>query len=103
VESVVADVGRSVMRDVAGGVDTFEPFVRFHTFGESSIDFTVIPRAREFTDQCLVKREFVKRLHSRFDHEGIVIPVANRTLDHRSPAPAEDVGRSVRSDGPTGI
>lgn len=87
VECVVVDVGRSVMADVEGGVPDFEPFVRFHTFGDSSIDFTVILRAAEFTGQYLVKHEFVKRLHARFRSEGIVIPFPIRTLhDGRRPA-----------------
>lgn len=80
VERVVVDVGRTVMRDVDGGVPDFEPFVRFHTFGESSVDFTVILRAGEFTGQYLVKHEFVKRLHARFRAEGIVIPFPIRTV-----------------------
>ena len=80
VERVVADVGRAVMREVEGGVPAFEPFVRFHTFGESSVDFTVILRASEFTGQYLVKHEFVKRLHARFRSEGIVIPFPIRTV-----------------------
>ena len=80
VERVVADVGRAVMREVEGGVPAFEPFVRFHTFGESSVDFTVILRASEFTGQYLVKHEFVKRLHARFRAEGIVIPFPIRTV-----------------------
>ncbi len=80
VERVVVDVGRAVMRDVDGGVPDFEPFVRFHTFGESSVDFTVILRAGEFAGQYLVKHEFVKRLHARFRAEGIVIPFPIRTV-----------------------
>lgn len=83
VEQVVAEVGREIMRDVAGGVPDFAPFIRFHTFGDSSIDFTVILRAREFGDQFLVKHEFIKRLHARFGEEGIVIPFPIRTLVQR--------------------
>ena len=77
VERVTCDVGRDVMQTVSGGVPDFEPFIRYHTFGESSIDFTVILRAQEFTDQYLVKHEFVKRLHTRFEREGIVGPVSD--------------------------
>lgn len=86
VERVVAEVGRAVMRDVEGGVPAFEPFVRFHTFGESSVDFTVILRAGEFTGQYLVKHEFVKRLHARFRAEGIVIPFPIRTVHNAGAA-----------------
>jgi small-conductance mechanosensitive channel len=87
VERVAAEVGREVMREVEGGVADFEPFIRYHTFGESSIDFTVILRAREFVDQYLIKHEFVKRLHTRFAHEHIVIPFPIRTLEYREVLP----------------
>jgi small-conductance mechanosensitive channel len=83
VERVVVDVGRGVMHDVTGGVPEFDPFIRFHTFGDSSINFTVILRAKEFVDQFLIKHEFVKRLHVRFSQEGIVIPFPIRTIAYR--------------------
>jgi small-conductance mechanosensitive channel len=85
VERVVVEVGRGVMREVAGGVPDFEPFIRYHTFGDSSINFTVILRAKEFVDQYLIKHEFVKRLHSRFNEEDIVIPFPIRTIAYREP------------------
>jgi small-conductance mechanosensitive channel len=84
VERVVVEVGRDVMTQVAGAVREFEPFIRYHTFGESSVDFTVILRAREFVDQYLIKHEFIKRLHARFDQEGITIPFPIRTVTERS-------------------
>jgi small-conductance mechanosensitive channel len=83
VERVVMEVGREVMAEVAGAVPEFEPFIRYHTFGDSSINFTVILRVKEFVDQYLVKHEFVKRLHTRFNQEGIVIPFPIRTIAHR--------------------
>ncbi len=87
VERVSADVGRDVMATVTGGVVEFTPFVRFHTFGESSIDFTVILRARTYVDQFLVKHEFIKRLHVRFAAEGIEIPFPIRTVITRAHDP----------------
>jgi small-conductance mechanosensitive channel len=80
VEKVTVEVAREVMRSVPGGVETFEPVIRFHTFGDSSIDFTVVMRAREFVDQHLLKHEFVKRLHGRYNLEGIEIPFPIRTV-----------------------
>lgn len=80
VERVVTDVGRDVMMEVQGGVVDFQPFIRYHTFGDSSINFTVILRAREFVDQYLIKHEFIKRLHARFNREGITIPFPIRTV-----------------------
>ena len=86
VERVVTDVGRAVMAEVPGGVAEFAPFIRFHTFADSSVNFTVILRAAEFVDQYLIKHEFIKRLHARFKEEGIVIPFPIRTVVGRETA-----------------
>ena len=80
VEKITIEVAHEVMTKVEGGVPGYQPLVRFHTFGESSIDFTVILRTREFTDQFVVKHEFVKRLHTRYRAEGIEIPLPTRNL-----------------------
>jgi small-conductance mechanosensitive channel len=87
VERVVMAVGRDVMQHVPGGVPEFEPFIRYHTFAESSIDFTVVLRAREFVDQYLITHEFIKRLHPAFEVEGIAIPFPIRTVVRRGAAP----------------
>jgi small-conductance mechanosensitive channel len=86
VERVTIDVAREVMETVAGGVAEFEPFIRYHTFDDSSINFTVILRAREFVNQYLVKHEFVKRLHERYKKEGIEIPFPIRTVYLNQPS-----------------
>jgi small-conductance mechanosensitive channel len=62
-------------------VPDFDPFIRYHTFGESSIDFTVILRAREYTDNFLVRHEFIKALARRFAAEQIVIPFPIRAIN----------------------
>lgn len=80
VEKVVVEVGERVMNEVEGGVKDAEPLVRFHTFADSGIDFTVILRTGEFGDQFRIKHEFVKRLHRRFGEEGIEIPYPKRQL-----------------------
>jgi small-conductance mechanosensitive channel len=94
VERVVTEVGREVMTEIPGGVPAFDPFIRYHTFGESSVDFTVILRANEFVDQYIVKHEFIKRLHARLEQEGIVIPFPIRTIAQRD-APAGSWPREV--------
>jgi small-conductance mechanosensitive channel len=81
VERVTCEVAKEVLQDVEGGKKDFSPFIRYHTFGDSSINFTVILRAQEFVNGYLIKHEFVKRLHKRFKQEGIVIPFPIRTLD----------------------
>ncbi|MDD2310680.1 MAG: mechanosensitive ion channel family protein [Desulfuromonadaceae bacterium] len=80
VEQVTVEVAQESLKEVQGGVKSFEPFIRYHTFADSSINFTVILRCREYVDQYLVKHEFVKRLHSRYRDEGIEIPFPIRTV-----------------------
>ena len=87
VEKITTDVARDVMRTVPGGVPGFEPFVRYHTFGDPGVGFSVVLRAQEFVDQQLIKHEFVKRLHRRFGSEGIAIPI--KALVQRHDAPLE--------------
>ncbi|MBI4115934.1 MAG: mechanosensitive ion channel family protein [Candidatus Omnitrophica bacterium] len=81
VERVTIEVGKEIQKKVQGAVDNFEPFIRYHTFADSSINFTVILRVKEFVDQYLVKHEFIKALHERYKKEGIIIPFPIRTLD----------------------
>jgi small-conductance mechanosensitive channel len=88
VERETIAVAREIMREIPGGVGAFEPFIRFHTFGESSIDFTVILRVNEFVDQYVVKHEFIKRLHKRYQAQGITIPFPIRTLHLAGKMPA---------------
>jgi small-conductance mechanosensitive channel len=87
VEKATIEVAREVMREIPGGVSDFEPFTRYHTFGDSSINFTVILKAKEFVDQYILKHEFIKRLHKRYQAEGITIPFPIRTLHFEGKIP----------------
>ncbi|MFF4578739.1 mechanosensitive ion channel family protein [Streptomyces sp. NPDC001389] len=87
VERVTLEVVDTVMADITGGVPDHEGKVRFHTFGDSRINFTVILGVGEFSDQYRIKHEFIKRLHQRFREEGISIPAPTRTVSFR---PEED-------------
>lgn len=80
VERVTIDVGKKVLKKVTGGVPEFEPFIRYHTFSDFSINFTVILRVKEFVDKYLITHEFVKELHKRYKKEGIEIPFPIRTV-----------------------
>jgi len=82
VEKVTCEVGKQVMKEVKGGIPEFDPFIRYHTFNDFSIDFTVILRAKEFVDNYLIKHEFIKRLHERFNKEGIIIPYPIRAINN---------------------
>jgi small-conductance mechanosensitive channel len=73
VERVAMEVASDVIKDVTGSVPDSPPVVRYHTFSDLSVKFTVNVRAREFADQFLIKHELMKRLHSRLAQEGVVL------------------------------
>ncbi len=84
VEQVTVEVARQIQKEVKGAVANFDPFIRYHTFSDTGVKFTVLFRVREFTDQYLVKHEFIKALNDRYQKEGIIIPFPIRAID--SPA-----------------
>lgn len=94
VEQVTVEVAKQVMNEVPGGVPEFEPFIRYHTFADFSINFSVILRVKEFIDQYPVKHEFIKRLHERYSKEGIEIPFPIRTV-HLAKGIGEATAKSV--------
>ncbi|MBK7083536.1 MAG: mechanosensitive ion channel [Flavobacteriales bacterium] len=80
VEEVTIATARKVVRRMQPALKDFDPFIRYHTFAESSIGFSVILRASEFTQRFELMHEFIKALHRRYREEGIVIPYPIRTL-----------------------
>ncbi len=80
VERVTVEVAKQVLQEVEGGVKEFDPFIRYHTFSDFSINFTVILRVKEYVHKYLIIHEFIKRLHRRYQQEGIEIPFPIRTV-----------------------
>jgi len=80
VERVTIDAAKNILENVKGGKKGFEPFIRYHTFSDFSINFSVILRVNEFVDKYLITHEFIKALHKRYKEEGIVIPYPIRTV-----------------------
>lgn len=99
VEQVTCKVAKEVMQTVPGGMPNFNPFIRYHTFNQSSIDFTVILRSQRFVDGFLIKHEFVKRLQERYQEEGIVIPFPIRTVYLKSDQEGEGGGPAQEAAG----
>jgi small-conductance mechanosensitive channel len=80
VERVTIEVASSTLKEIPGGIETFQPLVRYTQLSDYSINFNVILRIRQYTDQYLIIHEFIKRLMERYDAEGIEIPFPTRTL-----------------------
>jgi small-conductance mechanosensitive channel len=86
VEQVTLEVARELMMHADGAASGFEPRLRYHTFGDSSINFTVWLGARDFASGMAIKHEFIKRLHDRYRSAGISLPFPTRTLEFSSGA-----------------
>lgn len=80
VEQLTTEAAREVLQFVEGGVENFEPFIRYHTFSDSSIKFTVILRGKDFVSQFLIKHEFVKVLQKKYKENKVEIPFPIRTI-----------------------
>lgn len=85
VERITVEVAKEVMREIAPGLIENEPYIRFHTFGEFSIDFTLYMRVSEYFDQRIGKHLFVKKLHKRYQEMGISIPFPIRDVYVQNP------------------
>ncbi len=73
VEKVTVDAAKKIQKTVQGAVRDFEPFIRYHTFGDSNINFSIILRVDTFVDKYLVTHEFIKALKKAYDEESIEI------------------------------
>lgn len=80
VERVTREVANEVLEAVDGGVRGEGPIMLYQAFGASSIDFQLRVMVDEFTSQGPVRHELIKRLHRRYNDEGIEIPFPIRTL-----------------------
>ena len=80
VERITVEVAKEVMQEIAPDLIANEPYIRFHTFGDFSIDFTLYMRVSEYFDQRIGKHLFVKKLHKRYQQAGISIPFPIRDV-----------------------
>jgi len=73
VERVTIDVAKNIQKTVEGAVKDHKPFIRFHTFADSNINFSIILRIEKYVDKYRVRHEFIKALKARYDKEKIEI------------------------------
>ena len=78
-------------------VPTFDPFIRYHRFNRSSIDFTGILRPQRIADNYFIKHEFINALQARYRKEIIAAPFPMRTLELKTDGPLQESLRR-RSD-----
>lgn len=86
VEEVTLRVAKKVLKETDAGIDGEDPYVRFHEFGDSNINFRVWFKIKRWEKQFLLKDEFIKALKTEYDKEGIEIAFPCVNLYHRRSA-----------------
>jgi small-conductance mechanosensitive channel len=94
VEDITKETVKTVLAIIPGGITSFEPLIRYHTFGPSSINFSIIMRAGEYVDQGTLKHECIKALHKKYSEENIVIPYPVQTIQLKT----DNTGRGLEED-----
>jgi len=92
VQAVALDVAREVIEDLDEAVKTFEPWFGFEEFGDSNINFWLWLQATDRMASFRLKSELIRRLHARFEKEGITInyPVRRLVYNEYNPPPLPD-------------
>ena len=80
VQTAGLDVARGVIADLDEAIKDFEPWFGFEQFGDSNIDFWVWIQAKDRLASFRLKSELIRRLHARFEQEGITINYPVRRL-----------------------
>lgn len=102
VEQIAIAVAREVADEVVGGVPDQDPLVRFNTFNDSSIRFTMVLHAQSFGDQFLVRHEFVKRFTAAMRAAAIPLPFPVRVLRTDDAFPPFDAPPALQRVTPDG-
>ncbi len=80
VERITVEVAKEVQKNVQGADPEFEPFIRYTSFGDFSINFNVVLRVIDPDAQFLVRHDFIKRVKEAYEREGIEIPFPIRRV-----------------------
>jgi small-conductance mechanosensitive channel len=86
VEEITVEVATKIMKEIDGGDKDFTPFIRYMSFGDSSINFLVYLKVKKYFDQYVIRHEFIKALHKKYNVENIEIPFPIRTVYHKNKA-----------------
>lgn len=75
VEDVTLSVARYILENSEYGVTGFEPQVRYDALGDYGISFKVVLRIRNIVDEAVLKHQFIKRIYTTYQKEGIELLV----------------------------
>ncbi len=93
VERITLQVAQETLKETPEAVPSFESVVQWKTFGDSAILLSVLLKSRDYTNQYLVRNAFMKKLHKRYQAEGIGIPFPTQTVFQRTVKSPESLRR----------
>lgn len=85
VEKILLEIGNA-HKDIITDDPDRKPFVRFHSFGDSSLDFGLYFWVRDLDNRYRVKHELNHTIHKRFEEENIEIPFPQRVVTMKKEA-----------------
>ena len=102
VERFSIEEAEAVINDSDQAIKDVEPFFGFSNFGDSNIDFFVFLQAIDRTGTFTLKSELIKRIHERFNVEGIEINYPVRKIVYSEPVNSDQGGIfKTESDEPS--
>ncbi len=87
VQEVALEVARQVIAELDEAAKPSEPWFGYEEFGDSNINFWLWLQATDRLASFRLKSELIRRLHARFEAEGITINYPVRRLVYDSPPP----------------
>jgi len=71
IEASTLAVANTVLKQMKEGVASFKPYLRYTTYGDTTLEFTVYLETKNYPSQFALKHEFIKQLKQKFEAENI--------------------------------
>ena len=97
VETISKQVLDEILHTHPGAVPEYGSYVGYESFGDSNIDLWLFIQAQDRIASFEVQSEIIKRLHTRFNADGIVINYPVRTLRFADNAPPPHLPTELRT------
>ncbi|MGC8733470.1 MAG: mechanosensitive ion channel family protein [bacterium] len=85
VEKITIDIAKKVLNELNQQIDGFEPFIRYTSFSDFSIEFNLIIKVKEYSHKFLIIHNLIKRIHQEYKKYSIIIPypITNVILEQK--------------------
>ncbi|MBC5811096.1 MAG: mechanosensitive ion channel family protein [Candidatus Eremiobacteraeota bacterium] len=85
VERIALETAQTSPAETRRGVENFAPYVRFQEFGNENVKGAIFLRTAVFSDQFVLRSDYIKRFHSALRAAGIRAPFPAQTAPPPAP------------------